>query len=43
MVKDINQNFTFNKLNEKKSEHRCVKNLICEYLTPQLISFETFI
>ena len=32
-VKDINQNFTSNKLNEKNFEDLFVKNLICEYLT----------
>ena len=34
VVKDINQNFTRNKLNEKKSKHQFVKNLIYEHLTP---------
>ena len=31
-VKDVNQNFTSNKLNDKK--HSFVNKLICEYLTP---------
>ena len=35
-VKDKNQNFTSNKLNEKKFEHTFVKKLICENLMPQL-------
>ena len=33
VVKDMNQNFTRNKLNEKKSEHSFVKKVICEHLT----------
>ena len=42
-VKNINQNFGSNKLKEKKSERHFVKKVICEYLLPQLISFEIFI
>ena len=33
-VKDINQNFRNNKMNEKKSELHFVKKLICQHLTP---------
>ena len=36
VVKDKNQNFTSNKLNEKKFEHTFVKKLICEHLMPRL-------
>ena len=42
VVKKINQNFTSNKLNEKKSEHPFVKKLICEHFTPSLFYFEIF-
>ena len=34
VVKEINQNFTKNKLNEKNSEYTFVKKLICEHLAP---------
>ena len=36
-IKDINQNFVSNKLNEKKSEHPFVKKLI--FLIDTLINF----
>ena len=32
-VKDINQNFTSNELDEKQSKHPFVKKRICEHLT----------
>ena len=35
-AKGKNQNFTSNKLNEKKLAHTFVKKLICEHLMPQL-------
>ena len=39
-MKDINQNFKINKLNEKNSEHLFVKKLIWENLKPELISLK---
>ena len=41
-VNDINQNFTSNNLNKKKSEHPFLKKLIFEHLTLSMISFESF-
>ena len=43
VVKDKNQNFTSNELDEKESEHPFLKKLISEYLTLSLISFEIFV
>ena len=39
-MKNLNQNFTSNNLNKKKSGNLFIKSLICEHLTLSLISFE---